>query len=76
MTDSMEWIESKLYNELRAVQPRPGFISQLRGRLISPSTTVIERPEPHAPALMILSGALLGITLYWLIRQAVRKFRG
>lgn len=64
-------IENHLQNRMQPVQPRPGFIEQLRQRLTSSSTVSLEPSIKRAPGLVVLLGALVGFCLYSLIKRII-----
>lgn len=76
MSDYEALIENRLQDWMRPVQPRPGFIEQLRSRLARSSPISLEPKIKRTPGLVVLSGALIGICVYslikWLISTRIR----
>ncbi len=64
-------IENHLQNWMQPIQPRPGFIEQLRKRLTSSSPVSLEPKLKRAPGLVVLLGALVGLCLYSLIKWII-----
>ena len=66
-------IESELKRSLRPVQPNPDFVNKLHSRLVSPTTTILERHSTQTLATPILFlvgfGLAVGLFLVWIIRQ-------
>ncbi len=66
-------LENELQRSLRPVQPNPEFVSKLHTRLVSPTSTVLERYSTQSlkgPALFLVGfGLALGFFVLWAIRQ-------
>ncbi len=68
-TESVDVLEQQLMRSLRRVEPRTEFVDHLQNRLRTPPTTVLERRESTALAMLIAAVALVfGVSLVFLLR--------
>lgn len=68
-TESVDVLERQLMRSLRRVEPRTEFVDHLNTRLRTPQTTVLERRESTALAMLIAAAALVfGVILVFLFR--------
>lgn len=68
-TESVDVLERQLMRSLRRVEPRTEFVDHLQTRLRTPQTTVLERRESTAMAMLIAAAALVfGVGLIFLLR--------
>jgi hypothetical protein len=68
-TEYLNNIESELQRSLRPVRPNPEFVHRLQSRLVSPATTLVERPSNNLALVVFGFGLLVGLFVLWLIRQ-------
>lgn len=65
---SVEVLEKKLQSSLEPVQPDPGFVYRLYGRLVNQPTVVLERRTNSAVLMVLALGLFLGALIIWLFR--------
>ena len=59
----MEYLENSLSATLRPVQPHPGFVTDLKARLISNALSIDDRPRVLRYSLYIFAGIFGGVLL-------------
>ena len=67
----MEFLENSLSATLRPVQPRPGFVTDLKARLISNALSIDDRPRVLRYGLYIFAGIFGGVLLIATSMRAV-----
>lgn len=73
-TESVDVLERQLMRSLRRVEPRTEFVDHLQTRLRTPPTTILERRESTAMAMLIAAAALVfGVSLIFLLRWPGRN---
>jgi hypothetical protein len=62
-------LENELKKNLTPIHPNPGFISSLKKKLSTGSTTVLERRDDLQGLLMLGLGVMIGALLLILFRR-------
>jgi len=65
-------IEQKLGSLLGPVSPQEGFVGELQDRLRKKAAIAIEKPDYLVLILLVMSGLVFGIILFWLFKMLFR----
>jgi len=65
-------IEQKLGSLLGPVSPQEGFVGELQDRLRKKAKIAIEKPDYLVLILLVMSGLVFGIILFWLFKMLFR----
>ena len=65
-------LEQRLGSLLGPVTPQEGFISELQARLRRNTGVAIEKPDYLLIILLVMSGLVFGVFLFWLVKMTMR----